>query len=98
MLPEDPLTNHYVSELGETLEDDFSLDLVKTEIIEPSTFQAFDVLNLSSSLVFLTLNDRYNLLNCLENLKPSHIILYNVDIVATRLIEVIIIECFVFLI
>lgn len=92
MLPEDPLTNLYASELGTTTEiidDEFLLDLVKTEIIEPFTSQSFDVLNLNSSLVFLTLTDRYNLLNCLENLKPSHIILYNVDIVTTRLIEVI---------
>lgn len=41
-----------------------------------------------SLLIFLTLGNRYNLLNCLRNLKPSHIILYNVDIAATRMIEV----------
>lgn len=96
MLPEDPLTNHYTEEIeqgseivGESLDDEFSLDSVKTEITEPATSKIFDITNLNSCLVFLTLSDRYNLLNCLENLKPSHIVLYNVDIVSIRIIEVI---------
>lgn len=44
--------------------------------------------DLKSMLVFLALGNRYNLLNCLEQLRPSNIILYNVDLMSTRIIEV----------
>ncbi|KAI1718542.1 ERCC4 domain-containing protein [Ditylenchus destructor] len=46
-----------------------------------------DLSTLKSMLVFLSLGNRYNLLNCLEDLRPSHIVLYNIDIVSTRIIE-----------
>ncbi|KAH7695215.1 hypothetical protein AAVH_37730, partial [Aphelenchoides avenae] len=38
-------------------------------------------------LVFLSLGNRYNLINCLENLRPSYVVLYHTDVVSTRLIE-----------
>ena len=41
-----------------------------------------------SKLVFMPLGVRYNLLNCLRTLRPSHIVLYNTTIHATRIIEV----------
>ncbi|KAI1722014.1 ERCC4 domain-containing protein [Ditylenchus destructor] len=46
-----------------------------------------DLSTLKSMLVFLSLGNRYNLLNCLQDLRPSHIVLYNIDIVSTRIIE-----------
>jgi hypothetical protein len=39
-------------------------------------------------LVFLELGNRYRLTNCLEQLKPKHVIMYNQEIAATRVIEV----------
>ncbi|KAF7632544.1 ERCC4 domain-containing protein [Meloidogyne graminicola] len=40
-----------------------------------------------SMLVFLEVSSRYQLLNCLETLKPSYIIMYSQDMSATRIIE-----------
>ncbi|KAI6228275.1 ERCC4 domain-containing protein [Aphelenchoides besseyi] len=38
-------------------------------------------------LLFTTLNNRYNLLDCLESLRPRHLILYHNDLPTTRVIE-----------
>jgi hypothetical protein len=39
-------------------------------------------------LAFLEVASRYQLLNCLETLKPEYIIMYSQDMAATRAIEV----------
>jgi hypothetical protein len=39
-------------------------------------------------LLFTTLANRYNLIDCLESLKPKYLILYHSDIASTRVIEV----------
>ena len=38
-------------------------------------------------LLFTTLANRYNLIDCLESLKPKYLILYHSDIASTRVIE-----------
>jgi hypothetical protein len=43
---------------------------------------------LNSLLVFIEIGSRHNLLQCLENLLPNHIIFYNIDLVSLRIIEV----------
>lgn len=39
-------------------------------------------------LMFTTLESRYNIIDCLESLKPRYVILYHTDIATTRIIEV----------
>uniref|UniRef100_A0A915DY22 DNA repair endonuclease XPF n=1 Tax=Ditylenchus dipsaci TaxID=166011 RepID=A0A915DY22_9BILA len=89
MLPEDPLTDHYFTDLV-SMDNDSALCLMLT-ISPPKVCDAnkngINLSNLRSMLVFLSLGDRYNLLNCLETLKPAHVVLHNSDIVSTRLIE-----------
>ncbi|CAK5053112.1 unnamed protein product [Meloidogyne enterolobii] len=41
----------------------------------------------NSMLIFLEVGSRYQLLNCLETLKPLYIIMYSQDMAATRAIE-----------
>jgi len=55
-----------------------------TAATEPTTFNK----SLQSMLVFLELGNRYRLLNCLEGLRPRHVIMYSQDIAATRAVEV----------
>jgi hypothetical protein len=47
-----------------------------------------DNLQVLPLLLFSTLTNRYNLIDCLESLKPRYLILYHSDIACTRVIEV----------
>lgn len=44
-------------------------------------------------LVFLDLGqNRYNLINCLEAMRPKHVVMYSADLASTREIEVLTVD------
>nr|CAD2173204.1 unnamed protein product [Meloidogyne enterolobii] len=78
---------HIIDEFNRTQEEQNLAENKKDDQNEQTKIQNNQINKQNSMLIFLEVGSRYQLLNCLETLKPLYIIMYSQDMAATRVIE-----------
>ncbi|CAK5013467.1 unnamed protein product [Meloidogyne enterolobii] len=78
---------HIIDEFNKTQEEQNLAENKKDDQNEQTKIQNNQINQQNSMLIFLEVGSRYQLLNCLETLKPLYIIMYSQDMAATRAIE-----------
>ncbi|CAK5074457.1 unnamed protein product [Meloidogyne enterolobii] len=75
---------HIIDEFNRTQEEQNLAENKKDDQNEQTKIQNNQINKQNSMLIFLEVGSRYQLLNCLETLKPLYIIMYSQDMAATR--------------
>uniref|UniRef100_A0A914N170 Uncharacterized protein n=1 Tax=Meloidogyne incognita TaxID=6306 RepID=A0A914N170_MELIC len=78
---------HIIDEFNKTQEEQNLVENKKDGQNGQTKIQNNQINQQNSMLIFLEVGSRYQLLNCLETLKPLYIIMYSQDMAATRAIE-----------